>query len=649
MPLVTRSVSLLSLALAIGCGQSTAPTPDLGFLVQAIGTPPTTAVAGSTVQLTAKVLHKETGGGTTPAAGKTLTLTVTAGGGTVNGATSATVTTATDGSASATWVLGSTVGAQTLRGSVSATEFLDFTLTATAPPATQLVLATVPSTGAQSGAALAVQPQVQLKDANGANVAEAGVQVTATIETGGGTLGGTPTVATNASGLAVFTDLSISGTVGNRTLKFSATLAGGTATVTSAQVALTAGAAAQLAMKTQPSATTPRGFTLLQQPAVQLQDAAGNLVAQGGVVVTASVFSGTPTATTDATGAATFTNLMLYGSTGVRTLGFAATLGGQSRTVTSAPVTVNLPNNGKLAFKSGKDALWVVNSDGSGLSQLTTGYGSSTCIAGDEEPRWSPDGSKIVFVRTQNGSQEIWVMNADGSSQTKLTNDGDGTCSDETGTPGAGTFSENASWSPDGTKIIFTSDRSNNSFEEDLWIMNADGTGQTKLFGNVGTTESEAFFSPDGQTIAFQVAVARIGLGCQGGDEDGSELWLINADGTNPRRLTTTVGCSTDENLAWAADGQKISYTRNITPSFPCFDELFIININGTNATQLTNCHQGSGSEHPAFSPDGTRIVFANGSGNDTIWLMNPDGSGKVIVGLGVLIDNGMPNWQPIR
>ena len=67
--------------------------------------------------------------------------------------------------------------------------------------------------------------------------------------------------------------------------------------------------------------------------------------------------------------------------------------------------------------------------------------------------------------------------------------------------------------------------------------MNADGTGQTKLFGAVGMTESEAFFSPDGQTIAFQVAVVPLpmGTGCQGGEEDGSELWLMNADGTNPR------------------------------------------------------------------------------------------------------------------
>ena len=144
----THLTALLLLTGAAACGGGGTTAPDLGFLVQAIGTPPTTAVVGTSVSLAAKVLHTEAGGATTPAAGKTLTLTVTAGGGTVNGATTATVTTGADGSASATWLLGATVGAQSIRGSVSATEFLDFTLTATAPPATQLALTTQPSANA---------------------------------------------------------------------------------------------------------------------------------------------------------------------------------------------------------------------------------------------------------------------------------------------------------------------------------------------------------------------------------------------------------------------------------------------------------------------------------------------------------------------
>ena len=88
--------------------------------------------------------------------------------------------------------------------------------------ATQLTLTTQPSTTAQSGVAFAQQPVVQLRDGDGNAVNQAGVTVTAAIATGGGTLGGTVTAATNGSGVASFTNLALSGTVGERTLSFAA-------------------------------------------------------------------------------------------------------------------------------------------------------------------------------------------------------------------------------------------------------------------------------------------------------------------------------------------------------------------------------------------------------------------------------------------
>src|SRR5207253_8986380 len=84
-------------------------------------------------------------------------------------------------------------------------------------------LTTQPSATAQSGVPFAQQPVVQLRDGAGNPVSQAGVTVTAAIATGGGTLGGTVTAATNGSGVASFTDLAISGATGDRTLSFSAT------------------------------------------------------------------------------------------------------------------------------------------------------------------------------------------------------------------------------------------------------------------------------------------------------------------------------------------------------------------------------------------------------------------------------------------
>ncbi|HVT40162.1 MAG TPA: DPP IV N-terminal domain-containing protein [Gemmatimonadaceae bacterium] len=316
----------------------------------------------------------------------------------------------------------------------------------------------------------------------------------------------------------------------------------------------------------------------------------------------------------------------------------------------SLTVVAGVIANGKIAFKDGSDAIWTVNPDGTGLLQLTPGFPlGAACTAADEEPRWSPDGTKIVFTRTKDGSQDIWVMNADGSGQTRLTNDGDGKCEDDV--PNR-TWSENPSWSPDGRKIIFTSARASGGFVEALWIMNADGTGQTLLLSMAGSLVSEAFYSPDGRSIAFHVEpiAPTPALQCDG-IASGGEIWVMNADGTNKRRLTTTANCSFDENLSWSPDSRKIAFGRcaQLSPA-GCGvggEEIFIMNSDGTNQIQLTSNFAGFNSERPSFSPDGTKILFANGANGDSIWFMNVDGSAKVPVGTGAQ-SAGQPSWQPV-
>src|SRR5205823_1179902 len=130
------------------------------------------------------------------------------------------------------------------------------TITITAGAATQLSITTQPSSSAQSGVAFAQQPVVQLRDASGNAVSQAGVTVTAAIATGGGTLGGTLTAATNGSGVASFTNLAITGAAGDRTLSSSVT---GLTAATSATITITAGAATQLSITTQPSTTAQSG------------------------------------------------------------------------------------------------------------------------------------------------------------------------------------------------------------------------------------------------------------------------------------------------------------------------------------------------------------------------------------------------------
>jgi hypothetical protein len=193
--------------------------------------------------------------------------------------------------------------------------------------ATQLSITTQPSATAQSGVPFAQQPVIQLRDGAGNAVAQAGVMVTAAIASGGGSLGGTTTASTDASGVAIFADLSITGEPGQRTLRFSAS---GLTPATSAPIDVTAASATQLSISTQPSATAQSGVPFAQQPVIQLRDGAGNAVAQAGVSVSVSLatgtgaLKGTTTVQTDASGVATFTDLSITGAPGQRTLRFTA-------------------------------------------------------------------------------------------------------------------------------------------------------------------------------------------------------------------------------------------------------------------------------------------------------------------------------------
>jgi alpha-tubulin suppressor-like RCC1 family protein len=132
-----RRTSLAAI-LAVGllfmaaCSSSNGTTITvLGYTVTIKTAPPTTAQVGASIPIAFTVTENESDGSSKPASGKSFTVAVTAGGGTVNAAASATLTTAADGSVSLTWILGSTVGAQTVRGSVSSDKFLDVNVTAT--------------------------------------------------------------------------------------------------------------------------------------------------------------------------------------------------------------------------------------------------------------------------------------------------------------------------------------------------------------------------------------------------------------------------------------------------------------------------------------------------------------------------------------
>jgi len=155
---------------------------------------------------------------------------------------------------------------------------------------------------------------------------------------------------------------------------------------------------------------------------------------------------------------------------------------------------------------SGKFQLYAV--ERSNLAQLTKlTPASDTTSASD--PAFSPDGSRIAYVSQKDGNPEIYLMNADGTGATRVTND-----PQADGRP---------SFMPDGQSLVFNSWRT--AGKSQIWAVNVDATGLTQLTRD--SVNSTPAVSPDGQTIAY--------VSSRNKDQD---IWLMNRDGTNQRQFT---------------------------------------------------------------------------------------------------------------
>jgi hypothetical protein len=145
----------LVLALAACSATDTMAPVVVGYTASVESPPPASGTAGSPVPVVFAITENESDGSTRPAAGKTFTVAITSGGGTVNGTASTTITTAVDGSASLVWVLGLTAGTQSLRGSLSSTEYRDLTIDVTPLPTLRVTNSTCAAGHCDSIAVLA--------------------------------------------------------------------------------------------------------------------------------------------------------------------------------------------------------------------------------------------------------------------------------------------------------------------------------------------------------------------------------------------------------------------------------------------------------------------------------------------------------------
>jgi hypothetical protein len=218
-------------------------------------------------------------------------------------------------------VTGSRVGQTQLTASVGALRSASVTITVTPGTATQLAVRTQPA-GAAAGLPLKTQPAIEIRDAAGNVVTSSNLTVTAVIATGGGAVTGS--TATADAGVATFSDLTIRGSVGDRTLAFSVA---GLTSVSSSGFALEPGLAAKLLIRTEPTGALS-GAPLGVQPVLEFRDEWDNIATSSTETVTATLGSGggTLTAGTIAAvgGVATFGGLTITGLIGSRTLVFTA-------------------------------------------------------------------------------------------------------------------------------------------------------------------------------------------------------------------------------------------------------------------------------------------------------------------------------------
>ncbi len=268
------------------------------------------------------------------------------------------------------------------------------------------------------------------------------------------------------------------------------------------------------------------------------------------------------------------------------------TLEGCSKSTTSGG---NAAEGGRPEIRSGELRIAYLSDTGGNSDiytmtpQGTSPFRLTTHPANDFGPRLR--GSRVIFGSLRTGRAILYEVELTGSEPVEVYRNTGG--------------DEVPDWSPDGTFMVYSSER---NFNDDIYVARPDGTPERRLTTSPGR-DTAPRWSPDGSQIAFV------------SERDGNaEIYIINADGSNLRNLTQSA--ESEGHPAWSPDGSRLLFHRVLADGNP---DIFVQPLNGGAASNLTN--------HPswelvsAWSPDGDRIAFgSNRDGNWEVYTMTPSG-----------------------
>lgn len=289
-------------------------------------------------------------------------------------------------------------------------------------------------------------------------------------------------------------------------------------------------------------------------------------------------------------------------------------------TITSTPQPTPLGGSSQIAFvtnRTGAMEIWLMDNEGTGLRQITD-IPEGAC-----QPRWNPDGSKIVFIspcsRNQNTypGTSLFLINSDGTGLIPLPN-----------VPGG---DYDPSWSPDGNQIAFTSLR--NGGVPGIYIIDLRDYSVISLVEDQTRAVSQPAWSPDGKEIAYV--------------NSDNRIWVMDTNGENRRSLIVGGGDFIINSPAWSPDGTVIIYTSSIISDTTGTTELMAVPYTTTGAMPV-KVPNSLLINDVSYSVDGYWLLFTSWyTGNHEITIMRPNGVDRHAI----LVDPAYdfdPVWRPI-